>query len=143
MLGPVQAVLALLLVVAAVWLWRRLRQNKIERHLTWDCGYFEPTARMQYTGASFAGIASGWFFWILRPERKLRRPRGPFPEHASNIEHIPETVLDRVITPVGEVVLRVSTAVRRLQHGHLQSYILYLLVGLAAMAVLVLMGGMR
>lgn len=143
LLGPVQAVLALLLVGAVIWLLKYLRQNKIERRLTWDCGYFEPTARMQYTSASFAGIASGWFFWILRPDRKLRRPRGPFPEHASNIDHIPETVLDRVIAPMGDVVLRVSTAVRRLQHGHLQSYILYLLVGLAAMAMLVLMGGMR
>jgi hydrogenase-4 component B len=143
LLGPVQAMFALLLIGTAVWLWRRLRQNKVERHLTWDCGYFEPTARMQYTGASFAGIASSWFFWILRPERKLRRPRGSFPENASQIEYTPETVLDHVIAPVGDVVLRLSTAVRRLQHGHLQSYILYLLVGLATMAVLVFMGGLQ
>lgn len=142
-LGLVQAVLALLLVGAAVWLWLRVRQGNVERRLTWDCAYFEPTARMQYTGGSFAGIASGWFTWVLRPERKLRRPRGPFPENASFIEQIPETVLDRVITPVGDMVLRVSTAVRRLQHGHLQSYLLYLLVGLTALAVLVLMGGQR
>lgn len=142
-LGMVQSVLALLLLGAAFWLWRRVQRNKAQRQLTWDCGYYEPTARMQYTGGSFAGIASSWFLWILRPERKLRRPRSPFPENASCIEHTPETVLDRVIAPAGEVVLRVSTAVRRLQHGHLQSYILYLLVGLTGLAVLVLIGGLR
>jgi hydrogenase-4 component B len=98
---------------------------------------------MQYTAGSFAGIPSSWFLWILRPDRKLRRPRSPFPENASYVEHTPETVLDRVIVPVGDVVLRVSTAVRRLQHGHLQSYILYLLVGLTGVAVLVLIGGLR
>jgi hydrogenase-4 component B len=37
--------------------------------------------------------------------------------------------------------MRVSKAARSLQHGRLQSYLLYLLIGLAAMAVLVLFGG--
>jgi hypothetical protein len=38
----------------------------------------------------------------------------------------------------------VSTVVRRLQHGRLQAYIFYLLVGLAALAVLVaVMGGAK
>ncbi|MFT3780786.1 MAG: proton-conducting transporter membrane subunit [Nibricoccus sp.] len=140
-LSWVNAVLALAFVAAAVWLWKRISHEKGERRLTWDCGYFEPTSRMQYTGGSFAGIATGWFYWIIRPERRQRRPRGAFPESATYIEELPETVLDRVITPASSVILRVSTAVRRLQHGHLQSYILYLLVGLTAVAVLVLTGG--
>jgi len=41
------------------------------------------------------------------------------------------------------VVLRISTAVRHLQQGRLQSYILYLVAGLAALAVLVVLGGVR
>jgi hydrogenase-4 component B len=142
-LGPVQAVLALFLVSAVIWLRRRSRHNGLNRALTWDCAYFAPTARMQYTGGSFSGIAAGWFYWILQPERKMQRPRGPFPERASYIEHIPETVLDRVISPAGGLVMRASTAVRQLQHGRLQSYILYLVVGLMAVAALVVLGGMR
>jgi hydrogenase-4 component B len=39
--------------------------------------------------------------------------------------------------------MRVSTAVRRLQHGRLQAYILYLLVGLVALALLASTGGGR
>ncbi|MBP6865686.1 MAG: NADH-quinone oxidoreductase subunit H [Candidatus Didemnitutus sp.] len=142
-LGAVNAALAALFVVAAAWLWRRARANGLRRALTWDCGYAAPTARMQYSGGSFAGIATGWFFWILRPERKTRRPRGPLPDGARRIERVPETVLEHVIGPMGGAILRVSTAVRRLQHGHLQSYILYLLGGLVALAGLVLMGGPR
>ena len=38
---------------------------------------------MQYTSGSFAGIAAGWFAWILQPERKMRRPRGHFPARRS------------------------------------------------------------
>ncbi|MBK9990800.1 MAG: NADH-quinone oxidoreductase subunit H [Verrucomicrobia bacterium] len=142
-LGPVQATLAAVLIGASVWLWRYARRNGSKRALTWDCGYAMPTARMQYTGGSFGDIGAGWFFWILRTERKLRRPRGPFPEAASQVERVPETVLEQVIGPVGYVVMRVSTAVRHLQQGRLQSYILYLVAGLAALAVLVVLGGAR
>ncbi len=96
---------------------------------------------MQYTSASFAGITSGWFGWILRPERKVRRPRGYFPAEAIRLERVPETVLEHVIDPVGAVVLHVSTAVRRLQHGRLQFYILYVVAGLIALGMLVMLGG--
>ena len=34
-------------------------------------------------------------------------------------------------------------AVRHLQHGRVQSYILYLLLGLAALAILAVMGGAK
>jgi hydrogenase-4 component B len=49
--------------------------------------------------------------------------------------------LERVITPLGEVIIRISTAVRSLQHGRLQAYILYLVAGLTALSGLVLLGG--
>ena len=38
---------------------------------------------MQYTAGSFASIITGWFGWILRPERHAQLPEGPFPAHAS------------------------------------------------------------
>lgn len=142
-LGPVQASLAALLIVAAVALWRYAKRNQLKRALTWDCGYALPTARMQYTGGSFGGIAAGWFIWILRPEFKVKRLRGVFPKSASQVERVPETMLERVIGPVVSVVMRVSTEVRQLQQGRLQSYILYLVVGLAALAVFVVLGGVQ
>jgi hydrogenase-4 component B len=122
-------------------LWRQAGNNGLRRGLTWDCGYAVPTARMQYTSASYAGIAAGWFRWILLPERKAHRPRGHFPEVAIRLERIPETVLERLIGPISQAILQVSTMVRRLQHGRLQFYILYVLVGLIGIGILVLLGG--
>jgi len=142
-LGVVQAVLAILIVVTAVALWLRSRTNGVRRALTWDCGYAAPTARMQYTGGSFAGLASGWFAWVLRPQRRLRWPRGPFPRRADCVERIPETVLERVIGPVSDVVMTASAWVRQRQQGHLPDYILYLVAGLAAVGVLVVFGSTR
>ena len=140
-LGVAQLVVAVLAVLAAVGLWRRAHANGLRRALTWDCGYAAPGARMQYTGGSFGGIAAGWFSWILRPVRRLRRPRGPLPAAASRVERVPETVLEHVILPLGGVIMQTSTAVRRLQHGRLQFYVLYIVAGLAALGTLVLIGG--
>jgi len=140
-LGAVHVGLAILVLIAAAWLWRKAHANGLQRGLTWDCGYAMPAARMQYTSASFGGIVSGWFRWILQPERKMRRPRGHFPAEAIRLERIPETVLERIIGPVSVVIMQMSTAVRRLQHGRLQFYILYVLAGLIALGVLVMLGG--
>lgn len=140
-LGSVHVGLLILVLAAVAWLWRKAQANGLRRGLTWDCGFATPTVRMQYTSGSFAGIATGWFRWILQPERKLRRPRGQFPTTAIRLERIPETVLDRIIGPVSVVIMQTSTAVRRLQHGRLQFYILYLVAGLFGLGVLVLLGG--
>ena len=140
-LGFVHLGLAVLLGAAGIFLWRKVRANGLSRGLTWDCGYAAPSARMQYTSGSFGGLAAGWLAWILRPVRKLRRPRGQFPAEAIRLERTPETVLENVIMPLGGLVMRVSMAARRLQHGRLQFYILYVLAGLVALGVVVLIGG--
>jgi hydrogenase-4 component B len=139
-LGVLQPVLALLAFAAAAWLWRRAG-SRARRGPTWDCAYAAPAASMQYTAGSFGGIAAAWFSWILRPEVRLRRPRGPLPEGSIRVERVPETVLERVIGPVGELVLTVSTAVRRLQHGRLQFYVLYIVAGVLAVGALAWGGG--
>jgi hydrogenase-4 component B len=140
-LSTVHVALALLFVAAGALLWRKVRANGLRRGLTWDCGYATPTKRMQYTSGSFASLAAGWFAWVLRPVRKLRRPRGQFPDAAIRLERIPETVLEDAVVPVSGWLMRLSTAMRRLQHGSLQAYILYVVAGLAALGVFVLLGG--
>jgi hydrogenase-4 component B len=126
---------------AVLWLWRRVQRGGVSRGPTWDCGFAFPTPRMQYTTGSFAGILTDWFAWILRPVRYERRPEGPFPVSAARTQHTPETVLERVVEPLGGVILRVSQMVRSLQHGRVQSYLMYLLLGLAALALSILLGG--
>jgi hydrogenase-4 component B len=142
-LGAWQVALVLLGALAVFAVWQRVRHNGVGRAVTWDCGYGAPTPRMQYTAGSFAAIITGWFAWILRPVRHLRPPAGPFPARARYEEHTPETVLERVVGPAGGMVLAVATRLRGLQHGRLQAYMLYLVVGLAALAILVFAAGAR
>ncbi|HEV2329529.1 MAG TPA: proton-conducting transporter membrane subunit [Verrucomicrobiae bacterium] len=139
-LGLFHVALAMIALVCALWLWRCVRRTGPARSLTWDCGYVQPSARMQYTVGSFASIINEWFAWILRPERHRRLPEGPFPLEARDMEHTPETILEKIVQPAALLVLRVSGAVRRIQHGRVQSYLLYLLIGIAVLSLLVLMG---
>jgi hydrogenase-4 component B len=133
--------LAAFAVAGAAWLWRRAHRGGWVRAATWDCGYAAPTVRMQYTAGSFAGIITEWFGWILQPERHEHRPEGTFPQRAAFEEHTRETVLERVIQPCARGVMWISAGARRLQHGQTHAYILYLILGLAAVAVLTLAWG--
>jgi len=142
-LGAFHLALAVVAAVAGLVLWRRVKNNGFARAGTWDCGYAFPTPRMQYTAGSIAGIITGWFDWILRPQRHSHPPREIFPAAGDFEEHTPETVLEGVVEPAGAGVMRLSAAVRRLQHGRLQAYLLYLVIGLAALIAIALMGGSR
>jgi hydrogenase-4 component B len=142
-LGLVHSMLAVLAVLAVVFLRWRVKRNGVVRAVTWDCGYAAPTARMQYTAGSFAGIVTGWFAWILRPRLHAHPVTGLFPRSAALDQHTPETVLEEVVEPAATLVMRLSTAVRRLQHGRMSAYILYLLLGVAGLAVLAVWGGAR
>jgi hydrogenase-4 component B len=141
LLSTLQSSVALLAVLASSWLYWRVTHNGLKRELTWDCGYAVPTARMQYTAGSFAATITEWFAWILRPQRHEERPEETFPSQAHFEEHTPETVLERVLGPMAMVTMMASAAIRRLQHGRLQSYLVYLLVGLIALTAMVMMGG--
>ena len=139
-LGLINLALALALAAATAALWRKARANGLRRAPTWDCGYALPVARMQYSSGSFARTAAGWFSWALVPERTLRRPHGPFPSGAVLFERVPETVLERLVGPAAGAVMSLALGARRLQHGRLQFYIVYLLGGLTVLALLVLFG---
>ena len=140
-IGGAQLMLAVLLIAAGTYAWQRMRHGTVRRALTWDCGYAAPTARMQYSSGSFSGIIAGWSRWILRPQLVLRRPRGLLPSKAFRLERTPETVLDGVIAPISGLIMQTADGARRLQHGSLQAYILYVVVGLVALGAMVIGAG--
>jgi len=70
-----------------------------------------------------------------------RLPVEPMPSSASLVTHTPETVLRYLVEPFSHAMVRIATAARKLQHGGVQSYLLYLLIGIAGLAIVVLMAG--
>jgi hydrogenase-4 component B len=128
---PLLALAILALCAAALAMLR----GRCRRAVTWDCGYSAPSARMQYSAGSFAGIITAWFAWILRPVVRADLPVAIFPASSAINCHTPETVLESVICPTGNRVLRVADFVRAFQHGRVQSYLIYLCAALLILAV--------
>jgi hydrogenase-4 component B len=118
LLGPIAwAGLALLALLAALILARRWLSGgePAPRHVTWGCGYGAPSARMQYTGASFSAQLAEIAYAILPHLRRERLPRGPFPEGSGQLESsCVDAVERRIFEVLGEGDATVSNAATRI-----------------------------
>jgi hydrogenase-4 component B len=101
---------------------------------TWDCGYAAPTARMQYTASSFAQVLGRLFRRVLFPEVHRPAIESLFPSTGTRFEsHVPDPVLDRVLLPSIERSQRALRLARAIQAGHVQMYLVYIVVTLVAL----------
>jgi hydrogenase-4 component B len=104
------------------------RAKKIATAGTWDCGYAQPTTRMQYTGSSLAQTLVTLSNFILRPQIHWPALRSLFPGNAHFKTLVTDTVLDRLVLPLSHAAGRNAPRVRVLQQGQLHLYLLYVLI---------------
>lgn len=101
---------------------------------TWDCGYAAPTARMEYTASSFAQVLGRLFRRVLVAEVHEPRIEALFPRAESRFEsHVPDPVLDRLLLPGVAQGQRGLRRARAIQTGHIQMYLVYIVVTLVAL----------
>jgi hypothetical protein len=81
---------------------------------------------MQYTASSFAQPLTGMFRTVLRTRFLGERPSGPFPGTSLCATDTGDVVRAGLYHPVFSGLLRGVSAVRRLQHGNLHLYVLYI-----------------
>jgi hydrogenase-4 component B len=120
-------VLLLTAVALVILFWRwRLRRNGVSAAPTWGCGYQRGTARVQYGATSFSEFAVAVFNGLVR--QKIERPvlNGLFPGSARCSDVPTETLLDRLIAPLFLLVGVGSAFLRRLQHGLIHVYMMYI-----------------
>lgn len=91
----------LLLVAIVLWLRFKMASRPVNRHATWGCGYAAPTARMQYTGASFSSEMSGMFRSVMVLLRRKKAPAGYFPTDAYVITDCVDAVERRLFAVIG------------------------------------------
>ena len=126
-LSIVAALLLLLLVAGAGYLWQRGIQ-RAPSSVTWDCGYAAPSARMQYSSSSFAEMLVKLFGWALQPHVHWPKIEGLFPENADFESHVDDTVLERAVWPTTRAVTWLFSWGSYLQSGSVQAYLMYILV---------------
>jgi len=107
---------------------------------TWDCGYAAPGSRMQYTGSSYSQFAASLFSWALLPRIRQRRIRGLFPAPGRYQSQTPDAVLERVALPAIRGTAHFLRWARHLQQGHIQIYVLYVLLIVLALFISMIVG---
>jgi hydrogenase-4 component B len=99
---------------------------------TWDCGYAQPTARMQYTASSFAQPLMAVFKGLLGTRSVGTKPQGTFPATASFASETPDPFRSRFYDPLFTRTLGLLAHLRGAQHGRVQMYVLYIALTLIA-----------
>jgi len=112
-----------------------LEGREVREAVIWDCGYAAPTARMQYTGTSFARPLTMLFRAILPMRGRSRRPTGLFPSPSSVATEPSDLARERLFQPLFERFSLAVAPVRRLQGGRVQVYVLYVAATLVALLV--------
>jgi len=103
-------------------------RKDIDRKPTWGCGFTQPTARMQYTGTSYAMSIVDFFRPFVLIRTRYSGMSRIFPgktTYTTRVDDIAEAALiDRMVTPL----LYLLGKLRWIQHGHIQLYIGYIIV---------------
>ena len=112
-----------------------LSRHGVKRGPVWGCGYQYGTPRIQYTPASFVEPATRLFGTVMGTEVKTEKPEGFFPARATLDVDAPDVVRGRFYTPLFQLAERACNALKILQSGLVNMYILYILVTLVALLI--------
>jgi hydrogenase-4 component B len=133
----VQMSLLLLVLAGAFLIVRRClprgRQETVTG--TWDCGYARPTVRMQYTASSFAQPLTDLFTIFLGTRKHRKGMTGFFPQRATFETHTPDAATERLFTPLFRLIDNCVAPIRRMQHGRIHEYLLYIAIALIVLLI--------
>lgn len=113
---------------------RLLSKRKVTQGVTWDCGYVQPTPRMQYTVSSFAQPIVSFFSAFLRPKRSYAPLVDYFPKKSFFHSELPDIFLEWYRSAFG-VLDRFFSDGRRLQAGRVHFYVLFIALALIFLLV--------
>jgi len=131
----VSVFLVLLTIALAALRNRLLSKRNVGQSPTWDCGYAQPTARMQYTASSYAQPLTDFFGSVLRTRYKYVPPEGILPEGTSLSTETLDVFRSEFYDPIFERTADVLAWFRKAQHGRVQLYVLYIALTLIALLV--------
>ncbi|OGR13077.1 MAG: hydrogenase [Desulfobacula sp. GWF2_41_7] len=106
------------------------RKKNISASGTWGCGFTKPTAKMQYTGSSYASFILDFFRPVAPLSEEHPAIQGRFPlktHYKSHISDIAGLHMNRLAV---DPILFVFEKLRWIQHGDIHLYIGYILLAI-------------
>jgi len=117
-----------ILLVTGIFFIRKyvLRHRKVNRGLTWGCGYIAPSVKQQYTAGSFVRTYSKLYALILLIEKHEKEIHGIFPAKGAAYQTHPYDTIEKWLI---DAPLKLNKTFMSqfvfLNNGNLQFYILY------------------
>ncbi|HET9595155.1 MAG TPA: proton-conducting transporter membrane subunit [Anaeromyxobacteraceae bacterium] len=131
------------LAAAAVLAGARLRGARpLAASETWGCGFAHPTARMQYTAASYAQLFTSLAPDALRPRARVAPPKGPFPAAGSLETDADDPARARLFDPVFARLADRFARLRRFQADRLNLQLFYTMLTVLALGAALWLRGL-
>jgi hydrogenase-4 component B len=102
---------------------------------TWDCGYAQPTERMQYTASSYAQPITWFFATVLRTRETLKAPRGLFPRDASLHTETPDVAMENGYRRAFSLINWLFSKLQWIQNGRVNYYVMYIALTIVVLLV--------
>lgn len=135
-LTVVNILLVVLVMIIGFAYLKKVRSAPSSQGATWGCGYLAPTPRMQYTGTSFSEMIVSLAGAIIAPLRRRPKLDTTMARPGARFDYTPaETVLDQVLTPIFQWTGFGFSYLRKVQHGQLHIYVLYIFATLCVLMV--------
>jgi formate hydrogenlyase subunit 3/multisubunit Na+/H+ antiporter MnhD subunit len=129
--GPLVVLVVIVTVVlATVWIVRRVWHGRVRRAPPWDCGYRWQTPRMQDTAEGFGQPIRQVFEPFFRMERELPSPFDTAPRYSVTIG---DRLWHALYLPVARVADAAARIVGLLQQGRISVYLTYSFLTLLAL----------
>ena len=128
-------ILLVLLALILALRYNLLANRQIGKTVTWDCGYAQPSATMQYTGSSFAQPLTELFSPVLRTETQLKDFNGLFPKTTTFLSHTDDLFLKSLFRPVFRIIAGLFQRISLIQNGVVQVYVLHISVTLVILLI--------
>jgi hydrogenase-4 component B len=129
--------ISVFILTVAIYFFRKMlpRVKEVGITGTWDCGYAKPTSRMQYTASSFAQPLTSLFKFALGTKKEGKNVEGYFPTLSTFHSDAPDIMRKRLFEPIFKQITKWVSPFRKLQHGNLHGYLLYVALTLIVLLI--------
>jgi hydrogenase-4 component B len=87
------------------------RGKSVRIEVTWDCGFFKSSPRLQYTASSFAFPIMDFFSGILRTKKRGPPIHGYFPARTSLSSHTSDIAVRHFYAPIYRLTKTISSGI--------------------------------
>jgi hydrogenase-4 component B len=112
---------------------RLYRGKPVSLSATWGCGFTQPTAKMQYTGSSYAASILSFFRPVAPLHEEHLAVTGRFPQKTHYRSHVSDIAELHMENAVQRPVLSLFDKLRWIQHGNIHLYIGYIFLAIVVL----------